>query len=197
MHWGLAPMRDDQLRERFEAIKRYYARMAPQLAKGHSDEWAIHAYAWKSPASGIQLSPIEEMMWEEIRLRNAIFYPQYPVGRYFVDFGNPHAKVAIECDGAKFHTDYFKDRDRQAEIEGMDWTVYRISGWACNRDEYEVMTEDGPRVEPSPGARLMSEIAFAHPVVRGCLNREARGPRDIGEILGEWLDQTMPERLKA
>lgn len=183
----------DDLHIRFEAIKRYYSRMEPQFAKGRSDEWAIPAHAWHSDHSGIELSPIEAMLWSEIRLRNVIFYPQWPTGRYFIDFANPHAKVGIECDGAEFHTDFLKDRARQAELEGMGWTIYRIAGWACNRDEYEVATEDGVRVMPSPAARLLSEIAGRHPVKRGCLGTEPKGPRHIGEILAEWLDEQLKQ----
>jgi hypothetical protein len=44
-----------------------------------------------------------------------VLYPQYPVGRYFVDFGNPVHKVAIECDGARWHS-YRRDGARSGRM---------------------------------------------------------------------------------
>lgn len=183
----------DALSLQFEAIKRHYRQYASEFKNGRSDEWCIPAYAWKNPSSGIRLSPIEEFMWEEIRLRNAIFYPQWPADRFFIDFANPHAMVGIECDGEAFHRDVTKDRIRQEELEGLGWTIYRIKGWACNRREYEIMTEHGVREVPSPGARLMSEIVCKHPVVRGL---RPSNPRPIGEILRECFAQ-MQRRAAA
>lgn len=104
--------------------------------------WGMDVYAWDHEA-GIRLTPIESALWADIRLLSAVLYPQYPVGRRFVDFGNPHAKVAIECDGAAFHTDAAADRQRQAEIESLGWTVYRFTGRECFTDEHDVETEQG------------------------------------------------------
>ena len=41
------------------------------------------------------------------------FYPQYPIGKYFVDFADPVKKIVIECDGKKYHQDKEKDKRRQ------------------------------------------------------------------------------------
>lgn len=54
-------------------------------------------------------------------------YPQYPVGKYWVDFGNPYYKVAIEADGKAFH-DIEKDKVRDLELKKLGWKVYHISG---------------------------------------------------------------------
>src|SRR3546814_5885241 len=57
------------------------------------------------------------------------------------------AKVAVECDGSKFH-DAAKDAARDAELLSMGWSVYRIPGWRCNavvpypKDRYEMDDED-------------------------------------------------------
>ena len=50
-----------------------------------------------------------------------------------VDFGNPIAKVALECDGAQFH-DARKDAARDRKLAALGWTVYRVPGWQCLRD---------------------------------------------------------------
>ena len=60
-------------------------------------------------------------------------WPQLPVGRYFVDFGNPVARVAIECDGKDFH-DECRDSLRDAELSRSGWRVWRVPGWACLKE---------------------------------------------------------------
>jgi very-short-patch-repair endonuclease len=76
-------------------------------------------------------TPIEAAMWSEIRCsRLPTFWPQLPVGRFYVDFGNPALKVAIECDGKQFH-DPIKDAARDVEMSKMGWTVFRIDGAGC------------------------------------------------------------------
>lgn len=35
------------------------------------------------------MTPIERWLWADIRHADAVFYPQYPVGNFFVDFANP------------------------------------------------------------------------------------------------------------
>jgi len=89
-------------------------------------------------------SPIEMAAWQALRCYGrAPFYPQYPVNKYFLDFGNPVIKVGIECDGKEFHKDKEKDLKRDAYLHELGWSIYRISGSDCfeivNETEY---TED-------------------------------------------------------
>jgi len=149
----------------FEAAKHLYSQYAPMILAGPKNEWAMDAYEWSGKFS---LTPIEYNIWCEIRMANAVMYPQYPVGKYFVDFGNPVAKVAIECDGKAFHMDRAKDDLRQSEIEAMGWTVYRISGRDCNstspddeEDEY-----GNPVMAPSTATLFVREVVNVHGVVR-------------------------------
>lgn len=118
-----------ELAERFKAIKAHYSGLP--LLQFPADQWSTDPYEWDRPHTGISLSPIEWALWQEIRAEDAVFYPQYPVLRYFVDFANPAARVAIECDGARWHTDTARDAERQRRIEAEGWTVYRISGRDC------------------------------------------------------------------
>lgn len=175
-----------ELRRRFAAIKSYYGRVAHRIQR--CDEWGIDPYAWSAPETGICLSPIEMALWDDIRMLNMVMYPQYPVGRFFVDFANPGARVAIECDGKRWHTDVVRDRERQAEIEEMGWVVYRITGRDCFTDTVEGYDDEGrPTFEYSRARAFVTEICRRHPVQRGKGN--GSGPRRIGEILLERLEQ--------
>lgn len=100
-----------------------------------SDEMGPHK--WVYPYCEIQwasiFSPIERQVWHAIRnFGHAPFYPQYPVNKFFVDFGNPYLKIAIECDGKEFHKDKQKDEKRDKDLWDSGWIVFRISGSDCN-----------------------------------------------------------------
>jgi very-short-patch-repair endonuclease len=82
-------------------------------------------------------SHIERDAWNSIRTKGKIvLYPQYPVANYFVDFGNPYLKIALELDGEEFHTDFEKDDNRDRTLCSMGWTTYRISGKKMMRTNY-------------------------------------------------------------
>lgn len=81
-------------------------------------------------------TPIERMAWSSIRCkRGVILYPQYPVLKYFVDFGNPYRKIALELDGKHFHNTA-KDRIRDRELRAVGWKVYRITGKEMYRSDF-------------------------------------------------------------
>lgn len=136
-------MRDDAdlLRRRFARVREHYRRHLPAIMSNGS-EWFDDAYSWEHEA-GIVLTPIEKALWHDIRAERLVLYPQFPVGRYFVDFGNPVWRVAIECDGERWHTDTDRDATRQAEIEAMGWSVYRITGRDCLTDFEQVEDDNG------------------------------------------------------
>lgn len=83
-------------------------------------------------------TPIENGAWQYIRSYGIIpMFPQYPVGRVFVDFGDPEKRIAIECDGAQWH-DKKKDSIRDRKLNDLGWTVYRFTGrelWKAEDDE--------------------------------------------------------------
>lgn len=114
-------------------IRAHYRAAWPAILAAGKAEWALDPYAHEE--AGVVFTPIEQALWSDIRSLDAVLYPQFPVGRRFVDFGNPIARVAIECDGAEFHRNAVADRQRQAEIESHGWTVYRFPGWECVTDE--------------------------------------------------------------
>jgi very-short-patch-repair endonuclease len=54
-----------------------------------------------------------------------------PRRNFYLDFGFPKVKVAIECDGAAYHSTSAQkryDARRQAELEAMGWRVLRFTG---------------------------------------------------------------------
>lgn len=114
--------------------------------------WGIDPYEVRW---GEVFTPIEAAMWHELRRANLVFYPQLPVGRSFVDFGDPLHKIAIECDGKEFHLDVLKDRERDLALSRRGWQVLRISGADCLADG----DEDDDGSWPTPIRRFVTEIA--------------------------------------
>ena len=116
---------------RWQALEDFYAPHRDAIENGPRDEWAIPPNAIFSI---LEMTPIELWLWGDIREANAVFYPQWPVAGCFLDFANPAAKVAIECDGAAFHQDKEKDATRDAKLEAIGWRVFRLTGKQCRRD---------------------------------------------------------------
>lgn len=76
---------------RLKAIREFYGMAWKDIKAAGATEWGIDPYE----VDWIRLfTPIEFALWHDIRNANAVLYPQYPVGRYLVDFGNPVAQVA-------------------------------------------------------------------------------------------------------
>lgn len=123
---------------------------------------------------------IEAGFWSDIRAAGLPLWPQLPVGRFFVDFGNPVHRVAVECDGREFHKDKAKDAARDAELSAMGWTVHRIEGWQCmgqalDCDDDVTKEERAEHLELRTPARLIEQL-------RGELARNA--PRAPAHFAG-------------
>lgn len=92
------------------------------------------------------LTPIERNVWSDIRYLGLPFYPQFPVGKYFLDFADPFKKIALEIDG-KVHLDAEvkeKDKHKDTYLEKNGWTVIRIQGWKTykSREDYEYSEQE-------------------------------------------------------
>jgi hypothetical protein len=163
----------ETLSQRFERIRAFYRRYERAiLADGR--EWGMDPYAWDHEAF-IRLTPIESAMWADIRAEDAILYPQYPVGRFFVDFGNPVAKVAVECDGAAYHRDQAREEARDEALMDMGWHVYHLTGRECFTDAQETEDDNGHCVLVHGVARLLiREICNNFPV--RCQHKPDRNP---------------------
>ena len=76
-------------------------------------------------------SPIEKLFFDACKAEMIFMEPQYPVGKYRIDFALPLQKIAVEIDGHDYHKtkeQRTKDaaRDRWLTING--WTVIRFTG---------------------------------------------------------------------
>jgi very-short-patch-repair endonuclease len=64
--------------------------------------------------------------------------PQHKVGQYRIDFviDGPSSRLAVECDGEKYHgpEQWDADRARQKVLERAGWTFVRIRGSAFYRN---------------------------------------------------------------
>lgn len=127
--------------KRWGIIREYYRMVEPLLLEGYR----LSPYEL---GLGEKLTPIEYALWSDIRYMGLPFYMQYPVGRRFVDFGDPRMKIAIEADSAKWHTPE-KDLIRDRELRNEGWRVFRIGGSDCfKRDAlFEVAHAYGVNLE--------------------------------------------------
>ncbi len=169
-------------------VRAYYGRhRAAVMAR--SDEWGVEPYSWEREAA-VRLTPIEAVVWEELRDAGAVMYPQFPVGPYFVDFGNPVAKVAIECDGLLYHLDKKADAARERAILALGWAVWRITGSDCMAPAEEVEDVHGDRHECMPYVRrFVLTVCKSHPTIVRTPRVDrpvllARALLDAVEILG-------------
>ena len=76
-----------------------------------------------------ELSLPEMLLWRLLRLkrRELRFRSQHPVGPYVADFYCPAAKVVIEIDGATHDLCQEADGTRDAYMESLGLTVFRIA----------------------------------------------------------------------
>jgi hypothetical protein len=144
----------------FVAAEWFYDRNRDFILAEARNEWAIDPYAW---SEFISLTPIEDWLWGDIRNANVVMYPQYPEAGFFLDFANPVAKVAIECDGRAYHLDKEKDARRDAKLRASGWHVYRLTGSEC-RTEFDEET-----MEPGYARVFVEAIGQIHGLKReGC-----------------------------
>lgn len=138
-------------------IRAHYKKAEAEILATPPNEWALDPYAWEQ--AGIRFTPIEYWLWHDIRALDLVFYPQYPVAGFFVDFANPKAKVCIECDGEAFHQDKAKDAARDAKLAAAGWTVYRITGKDCRTG----VNSDEPAANGA-ARRFVQSVANMHKV---------------------------------
>jgi very-short-patch-repair endonuclease len=61
---------------------------------------------------------------------------QYQISYFRVDMAYPELKLAVECDGHKYHTgekNWSKDKYRQKRIEELGWKFERFQGWLIKK----------------------------------------------------------------
>ncbi|MFD1709829.1 DUF559 domain-containing protein [Ottowia sp. GY511] len=144
-------------RVRFQALRNFYRAADREIQQAGRAEWGIDPYEvdWLNV-----FTHIERALWHDIRAADAVLYPQYPIGPFFVDFGNPVAKVAVECDGFAYHQDKAKDASRDEELRKLGWSVCRLTGSECIRD----MNEE--TLEKSVPRQMVDRLMLSHGIGR-------------------------------
>ena len=89
-------------------------------------------------------SPFEKEVIRRLSTRGYRVIPQYQVGAYRIDIvvEGSHRRVAVECDGDRYHstTEQIRyDLDRQALLERLGWQFIRIRGTEFFRDPENTM----------------------------------------------------------
>lgn len=129
--------------DELKTIKQNYT----DLFQERIDPYAIYDW-WKI------FTPIEKLVWQDIRFVGIPMYPQYPVDNYFIDFADPIKKIGIEVDGKEFHQDVEKDELRQKQLENRGWKIYRIKG-------FQTLLEN-KATEQVESERIVREIKQEH-----------------------------------
>lgn len=118
--------------ENLNNLRKYYEQNNSDIMAHHATGNVNMYRAYPCDWSQI-MSPIELTAWQVIRSRGRLpLYPQYPVGKYFLDFGNPFRKIGVELDGKDYH-DKAKDYKRDMELRSVGWDIIRITGSEMNK----------------------------------------------------------------
>ncbi len=103
-----------------------------RLWKPRIDPYAI--YDWI-----MIFTPIEYNVWSDIRSIGVPLYPQFPVGKYWIDFADPIKKIGIEVNGKIHNQTTDRDTKRLKELACNGYTIFNISGkdtFAEDSDSY-------------------------------------------------------------
>ena len=89
-------------------------------------------------------SDFEERVFDALSTQGYRVTPQVPAGGFRIDLvveGPENRRLAIECDGARYHGPdrYFEDLSRQRVLERAGWTFWRCWGSAFYRDPDKVL----------------------------------------------------------
>ena len=90
------------------------------------------------------LTPIERNVWSDIRSLGLPFYPQFPVGKYYIDFADPFRGIAIEVDGRIHDEQSVRERDNVKEmfLKSRGWMVLRIPGYTTYKSRHDYENDD-------------------------------------------------------
>jgi hypothetical protein len=123
-----------------QSIKKYYQSLEDDIIGSfHRNKSGWHS---SYPFDWSQIfTPIEYQAWCSIRSKGKIvLYPQYPVLNYWLDFANPGNKIGVELDGKNYHNEE-KDRVRDAKLQELGWTIYRIKGSEMMKSDFLTPSE--------------------------------------------------------
>lgn len=139
-------------------------------------------------------SPFEREMYDELTQRGYWVTPQVGVGQYRIDMvveGYNDARLAVECDGDKYHgaDKWADDMQRQRVLERAGWVFWRCFASAFIRrrkemlnDLLKTLAERG--IEPTGAEGAPRSVHTEHRVVRSVTEPANEGssvPSDVPE----------------
>lgn len=77
------------------------------------------------------ITEIEKLIRDELIKRGLAFETQYRVLGYWIDFAFPDVKLAVECDGGRWHStkeQIFRDTKKDERLRNIGWTILRFKG---------------------------------------------------------------------
>lgn len=139
-------------------------------------------------------SPFEREMYDQLTKRGYWVTPQVKVGRFRIDMvveGHNDARLAVECDGDKYHgaDKWADDMQRQRVLERAGWVFWRCFASAFIRrqnamldDLLKTLAERG--IEPIGAEGAPRSVHTEHRIVRFVdepVNQESSMPVDVPE----------------
>jgi very-short-patch-repair endonuclease len=119
-----------QQKPNFDNIKFLYEKDYLKALERNVYKVLTNAEDWYAILNTVQLN-----LYNDIKLVGLLLYPYYPIGEYFIDFGNPFAKVGIEILYKNGGLENKQDRLNFFKENG--WTVYTID----SKNTYETAFE--------------------------------------------------------
>jgi len=156
-------------------------------------------------------SPFEREMYDELTQRGYWVTPQVKVGPYRIDMvveGHNDARLAVECDGDKYHgpDKWADDMQRERNLRRVGWAFWRCfaSAFILRRkdmldDLLKTLAERG--IEPIGAEGAPRSVHTEHRVVSS-LTESADGqgtvmPVDVGESDQASIPETPPARTSS
>jgi len=89
----------------------------------------------QTPWGPVWMSPIEHRLYEAMRKDGLDPVPQFRIEGYYADFAFPDVRLAVEADGAAYHGEDRRQRDRRRDwiLRRAGWTVQRFHGTTIHR----------------------------------------------------------------
>jgi very-short-patch-repair endonuclease len=82
-------------------------------------------------------SPIERRLYDCLKAQGEYLETQVPCGKYRIDMTLPTYRIAIECDGAAYHSSKAQkahDSRKNKYLSEHGWKVLRFTGKRIHRD---------------------------------------------------------------
>jgi very-short-patch-repair endonuclease len=146
-------------------------------------------------------SEFERLVLKDLKMKGFRVATQWKVGSYRIDLvvEGMRERLAIECDGDRFHTldNLQADMERQAVLERLGWRFIRVRGSEFFRDPERALTPLYERLErmgiepvageaPQPDTELSKRVIANARRIRSEWEEEA-------ETLDEILSRTRPK----